>query len=129
VKEFKELEVDEETLEKLLNLLPFPPEVKRQEAILRCAMKLLGIDKFMFLGTSICHVLAQLLILDADELDAFHFQKQTVDLMTIAVTKRLNEDDVRKRGVMERLTNPGRDRPLVERLLAGDRPSRPEHDQ
>lgn len=114
---YLEIDINEDLFTTIINLLPFPAEVKYTELILKNLMKIILMDKFEEWKIDVCRVFAAYLLLNKNDLNEFKFDPKTIEQMVFLLKKVTSENPQNFDKILEHFQNLNRDEPKLRKLI------------
>jgi hypothetical protein len=110
--------INTEVFKRALYFLPYPPEVKGNEGILKDALRILNNEKLDRFWNRICAIIMEMVVLSDEDLQTFKFAPETITAMKEGIREKLVGNPVRTKKVLKKLQNAKRDKLQIDELLA-----------
>ncbi|KAH0792526.1 hypothetical protein GPJ56_003511 [Histomonas meleagridis] len=111
-----EAEVDEEVMNLLVELLPFPPEVKCNKYIIDELIAIVQKEKFQFVKVKILRVFANLIAIEKKELEVFMLKEEMINKMIDVLRKEVEKDQNMFAKIVKHILNQ-KEKEKLEKLL------------
>ena len=113
----KNAKLDENLFNRLIDLMPFPWEVKCNQSILKNLIKIMFDERFELYKIKVCRIIVSYLLLDKKELNRFKFNDAFIKEMKESVKKVAHENDKNISKIGKYFPNEKRDMPLLQKIV------------